>query len=30
MKIIYKEILNWRAYAGAIIAVAGVALLFHV
>ena len=30
MKIIYKEILNWRAYAGAIIAVTGVALLFLV
>jgi drug/metabolite transporter (DMT)-like permease len=30
MKIIYKEILNRRAYAGAIIAVAGVALLFLV
>lgn len=28
VKLIYKEVLNWRAYAGAIIAVAGVATLF--
>jgi drug/metabolite transporter (DMT)-like permease len=30
VKIIYKEVLNWRAYAGAFIAVAGVAILFFV
>ncbi len=30
VRILYKEILNWRAYAGAVIAVAGVAILFYV
>lgn len=30
MKLIYKESFNWRAYAGAIMAVAGVAMLFLV
>jgi drug/metabolite transporter (DMT)-like permease len=30
VRILYKEILNWRAYAGAVIAVTGVAILFYV
>lgn len=30
VKVIYNEILSWRAYAGAIIAVGGVAILFFV